>query len=82
MSESFEISAAKASLAIADLQDELAKVWDDTLGKWFGPSKLRGWAVHRREMAYQAFQRWPVSLGGSISDDIYYLRSGDTDDQA
>ena len=81
MSEPFEIAAAKASLAIADLQDELAKVWDGWVGQWVGPSKFPKWAAHRREMAYEAFQRWPVSLGGSIPDDIY-LRSGDTDDHA
>ena len=65
MREPFEISAAKVSIAIADVQLELAKVWDDTLGRWFGDSKLRRWAFHRREMAYQTLQQWPVSMGGS-----------------
>ncbi len=65
MSEPAEISAAKISLAIADVQLELAKVWDDTLGRWVGDSKFRRWAFHRREMAYQTLQRWPVSMGGS-----------------
>lgn len=59
------VSMVEMSLAIADLQDELAKVWDDTLGKWAGPSMFRQWAVHRREMAYQALQKWPVSMGGT-----------------
>ncbi len=60
-----DVSRAEASLAIADLCDELAIVWDDTLGKWAGPSKLRGWAVHRREVACQVLQEWPVSMGGT-----------------
>ena len=70
MREPFEVAAAKASLTIADVQDELAKVWDDTLGKWVGPSKFPIWATHRREMAYQTLQRWPVSMGGSVPDDV------------
>ena len=71
MTKPLEIVAAEQSLAIADVQDQLAIAWDRTLGKWVGPSKFRQWAAHRRELAYQAFQRWPVSLGGSIPDDMY-----------
>lgn len=69
MSEPFEVAAARLSLAIADVQDELAEAWDATLGRWAGPSKFPIWAAHRREMAYQTFQRWPVSLGGTVPDD-------------
>ena len=66
-SEPFVIAAAKLSVSIAGFQDALA----DVLEPLMGPTKLRGWAVTRREMAYQLFQRWPVSLGGSIPDDMY-----------
>ena len=66
-SEPFEIAAANLNVSIADVQYSLA----DALEPLMGPTKLRRWAVERRVAAYQVFQQWPVSLGGSIPDDMY-----------
>lgn len=73
MSEPFEVAAAKLSLAIADVQDEMAKIWDDTLGRLVGPSKLPGWANRRREDAHRALARWPESMGGTMPDDVFEI---------
>ena len=69
MSKLLVVSFAELSLAIAGLQDELAEVWDSTLGKWAGPSPLPGWADARRAAATEVLMSWPESLGGWIPDD-------------
>lgn len=51
---------ARVSLAIADLQDELAKVFDPIF-EWLGfdqPSVLREWAAVRRRQARATIYLW------------------------
>lgn len=79
MREPLAVQSARASLAIADAQEELAQVWDDTIGKWLGlDSKLRQWAAARRESARRTLHEWPVSAGGTVPDDVWHSwKSGD-----